>query len=282
MRKGREPMNADRPDSSPSPEPTQPLPTVAPSRPGPGTSFSVFFTLVVAGLIVFFTFVEMAKRAADSVKETVIEVASIFQPKVVITTFSEWRELKISPTDGNILEIATAESSERFSRTTNLAMFGKVLPLTTTVSEITVPATYRFHIDLDDEWNITSEGKRLIVRAPKVSPSLPVAFDTAGVEKKTQAGWARWDRSDDLDALEKEITGKLEERARQPETLNKVSDDARVSVARFIQKWLVDQNAWGTGRFEEIVVLFADETPADLSAVPAALRFGNSLPQVLP
>jgi hypothetical protein len=265
-----------------SPDPIQTTSGEVSSRRGPGTVFWVFLTFVVAGLIVFFTFVRMTNHAVTAVKDTVVGVAEIFKPDVVITTFSEWRELKISPTDGNILEIATAESSERFMRKTNLAMFGKVLPLTTTVSEITVPATYRFHIDLDDEWNITSDGKRLIVRAPKVSPSLPVAFDTAGVEKKTQAGWARWDGKDDLDALEKEITGKLEERARQPKTLSKVSDEARTSVARFIQKWLVDQNAWGTGRFEEIVVLFSDEQPDDVSTVPAAIRFGNSLPQVLP
>ena len=94
----------------------------------------------------------------NSVKETVVEVANVFKPTEIVTTFNEWRELNAAATDGNILEIVTAESTERFMRTTNLEMFGRALPLGTTVSEITVPATYRFHINLNDD---TLEGIRV-------------------------------------------------------------------------------------------------------------------------
>jgi hypothetical protein len=196
--------------------------SATPSRRGPGTVFWVFLTLVVAGLMVYFSWLWMAKRAVDSAKAVVIEIADVFRPDLVITTFNEWRELKVTASGGNILEIATAESSEHFTRTTNMAMFGKVLPLTTTISEITIPATYRFHIDLNESWTISPDGNRLLVRAPAVKPSLPVAFDTGGVQKKTTTGWVRWDTAGDMEALEKEITGKLAERAGQPETLAKI------------------------------------------------------------
>lgn len=251
------------------------------ARRGPGTLFLVFLTLVVAGLIVLFAPIWIARQAMNSVKETVVEVANVFKPTEIVTTFNEWRELNAAATDGNILEIVTAESTERFMRTTNLEMFGRALPLGTTVSEITVPATYRFHINLNDEWRILSDGNRLLVQAPAVRPSLPVAFDTGGVQKKTQSGWARWDGAENLAALEKEVTGKLAERAEQPATILRIREEGRLAVAQFVKKWLIDQDAWAEGRFEEIVVIFAGEEGKILTSEPASLRFEAEKP-VLP
>ena len=264
-------------------EPSEPdQRSATPSRRGPGTVFWVFLTLVVAGLMVYFSWLWMAKRAVDSAKEVGIEIAEVFRPDLVITTFNEWRELKVTASGGNILEIATAESSEHFTRTTNMAMFGKVLPLTTTISEITIPATYRFHIDLNESWNISPDGNRLLVRAPAVKPSLPVAFDTGGVQKKTTTGWVRWDTAGDMEALEKEITGKLAERAGQPETLAKIRDEGRIAVAQFVRKWLIEQEAWAEGKFDEIVVVFDGELNEEvpLSTVPPtlSLEFEEILP----
>lgn len=243
-----------------------------PPRRGPGTLFWMFLTLVVAGLIAFLAPLWFLQKTAGTVGETVSEVAKIFRPTRIVTTFNEWRELNVTATDGNILEVATAESPELFSRTSNVAMFGRVLPGTTTVSEITVPATYRFHIDLNDEWNLLADGKRLLVMAPAVRPSLPVAFDTGKVRKKTQSGWARWDGAENLAELEKEITGKLAERAILPATLEKIHGESRVPVAQFVRKWLLDKEAWGEGRFEEIVVVFSGEGDKVISSEPASLR----------
>jgi hypothetical protein len=257
-------------------------PETAPSRVRlPGAWFWAFLTIVVAGLIVFFTVVHLLKEAARATKETMREVVEAFRPELVVTTFHEWRELTAQGNDGNILEIATAEASEQFTRSSNVALFGKVLPLGTTVSEITVPATYRFHIDLNDEWTITSVGTRLYAVAPRVRPSLPVAFDTAGVRKKTQSGWARWDKSENLEALEREVSEKLAERAGQPATIRKVRDEGRLAVASFVQKWLVGQNAWAEDRFDQIVVVFADEEEDNLSRRPATLMLGQDLPPLL-
>lgn len=253
-----------------------------PPRRGPGTLFWIFLTLVIAGLIFFLAPIWLASRAVDSAGETAREVAKIFRPAEIVTTFNEWRELNATATDGNILEVATAESPERFSRTSNVAMFGRVLPGTTTVSEITVPATYRFHIDLNDEWNLVADGKRLLVVAPAVRPSLPVAFDTGGMQKKTQSGWARWDGADNLAALEKEITGKLAERASQPATLEKIRDEGRSAVARFVRKWLLEKEAWGEGRFEEIVVVFAGEDDKAIRSEPASIRLEDAAGVKLP
>ncbi|NLT72504.1 MAG: hypothetical protein GXX91_17665 [Verrucomicrobiaceae bacterium] len=251
-----------------------------PPRRGSGPFFRLFLILVVAGLVLCLAAVWLIHKTTETAAETLTEVTENFRPNEIVTTFNEWYELQTEATDGNILEVATARSSEHFSRTSNVAMFGRVLPGTTTVSEITVPATYRFHIDLDGAWNVFAEGNRLLVIAPPVRPSLPVAFDTGGVRKKTQSGWARWDGEENLAALEKEITGKLAERAGQPATLDKIREESRVAVARFVRTWLLEREAWAEGRFEEIVVVFAGEDDKIIRSEPASLRLVDELDSV--
>ncbi len=251
-----------------------------PARPrGAGLGrwmFLLALLLVAAALTVYFTFLRQVERTVETAKETIETVArtatTLFDATKVVSTFHEWRELTVASGTGSQLEIATAEAAERFVRTTNYQVKGWKLPLSTNVSEISVPATYRFHIDLNDEWQLIPEGARLLVRAPRVRPTLPVAFDTAKVEKKTSAGWARWDSDADLAELEKGITGELGVRAGRPETLARIEDEGRLAVARFVRTWLLSQDAWGDGRIEEIAVVFEgeEETPG---ARPQSLRF---------
>ncbi len=238
--------------------------------------FVLLGILAVVGLGGFFGVVWMTKNGIDTAKETaketIKEVVAVFTPDEVVETFEEWREMSATATDGNILEIATAESTEKFFRKTNLEMFGKTLPLGTTASEITVPATYRFHIDLNDDWFLTADGSKLIVLAPEVRPSLPVAFDTGRVEKKTQSGWARWDGGDNLDELERSITSKLEERAGQPQVVAKIREESRIAVAKFVKSWLLEKGAWGDRQFSEIVVVFEGEKRQSLTSAPVTLK----------
>jgi len=238
-----------------------------------GKVFWMVVILIVAGLSVFFAFVWLGKHGIDSTKGAFVEIVTAFKADEVVETFTEWRELQIEGNEGNILEVGTATSTERFTRETSLEMFGKKLPLGTTASEISVPATYRFHIDLNDEWFVTSDGDRLLVIAPKVRPSLPVAFDTGRMEKKTSSGWARWDKHENLDALEKTITTQLNSRASKPETLAKVRAESREAVAKFLKTWLVSREGWGNERFTEIVVIFSDEEGKVLSSQPTTLKW---------
>ncbi len=262
-------------------EPAQP-PAPRKSRLGLWIFLAVLVP-VVGALVAYLAFLRQVERTLDKTKgtvdkvvdtarDTVVELAKVFKPEEIVTTFHEWRELAVTSGTGSHLEIATAEADEHFTRTTSYAVFGKRLPLSTNVSEITVPATYRFHIDLNDDWTLTPEGTRLLVRAPKVRPTLPVAFDTAKVRKKTTSGWARWDAGEDLAELEKGITEELDGRAAKPETLAKIEDEGRLAVARFVRTWLLSREAWGEGRIDEIVVVFEgeEETPGVL---PQSLRF---------
>ncbi len=238
---------------------------------GRGSLFWAFVVLVVAGLIGLLSWIWLAKQGIDAGRETAVEIASAFDPEEVIQTFAVFREMEAKGTDGNLLEVATATATENFSRSSNVQMFGRTLPLGTTVSEIDVPATYRYHIDLLDEWRLTADGNRLTVVAPDIRPTLPVAFDTRGVRKRTQAGWARWDGQKNLEELEQSITHELGVRAGSDRAIRAIREEARLAVARFVETWLVSRNGWEPGRFEEILVTFGGELEPPPSLQPTIL-----------
>lgn len=163
-------------------------------------------------------------------------------------------------------------------------MFGATLPLGTTISEIQVTATYRYQIKISGEWSLSADGNRLLVVAPPVIPSLPVAFDTGTVQKKSKAGWARWDSQENLEELEKEITGKLALRAIDPLSISKVRDQGRLAVAKFVKHWLESYRAWDINQFEEIVIAFYGEnlTGQSMNSLPSTLRINKSGQMFLP
>ncbi len=253
--------------------------------PGPGLSpwarlFWVFVILVVAGLAVFGGFLWLAGRTMDSVakgmdttKETLVGVAQAFRPETISQTFAEYTALSATGNQGNILEVVTAEATETFTRKTNLVWFDREVPLGTTISEISVPATYRYHIDLNGEWSLSAYDDRVTVIAPSLQPSLPVAFDSGQMRRKTKSGWGRWDGDESLEHLEMSLTGKLEERARAKETIDGVREEARRSVAAFVRNWLLSREHWNASTYREIVVVFDDEIGTDnLSDRPATVR----------
>lgn len=241
--------------------------------------------LTMAALVVFGGFLWIAGRTLDVVeqgvgagKDAVVGIAEAFRPEVITETFMEFTALRAEGNEGNILEVATAESTESFTRKTNVVWFDREVPIGTTVSEISVPATYRYHIDLSEDWTLSAYDTRITVVAPSLRPSLPVAFDSGRTRKKTKSGWARWDGGENLEALERSLTEKLAERAADPITVDGVRDSARLSVAKFVRNWLLDRDHWHQDAYEEIVVVFEDELGkgASLSELPPTLRLRAS------
>jgi hypothetical protein len=165
------------------------------------------------------------------------------------------------PTDG-ILETATSSVPETFTQTDSAWLFN-IIPLGTTVSEIRVPAVYRYHIQLFDPWKLVVSGQVCLVLAPQFQPSLPPAILTAQMEKSTTNGWLRFDGDDDLTNLERGITGELEKRANDKFHRDFVRESCRQSVAAFVKSWLMKEDYWREDRFHQIVVVFPDEvTPS--------------------
>lgn len=167
--------------------------------------------------------------------------------------------LEIQRTHGDSLEVASPTTTmETFTKAdSKMAAWGKIY-LGTTVTEIKVPATYRFHVKLSEMKDAKVEGNVLIITAPEIRPSLPVAFDTAGIEKKSDSGWARFNSEEQLAEMEKKISEGLGERAvKQAEV---VREHARKDIEEFVQRWIVDNNPKLREQIRAIKVLFPGET----------------------
>lgn len=176
----------------------------------------------------------------------------------------------ITSTKGDVLEIATMETVETVTKSDTMTLFNDTIYLGTTESEIRVPAVYRFHIKLSDPWKLEVLDGRCIVIAPPVRPTLPPAIRTEGMEKKTEAGWLRFNAGDNLSQLEKNLTPALEKRAGGHIQIPDVRDNCRRSVAQFVAKWILKEQE-GQGRIKEIVVIFPDE-PGIKNPVEAAAK----------
>ena len=167
--------------------------------------------------------------------------------------------------EGGLLEIATVTVNERFTREDSRQFWG--IPLGTTVSIVQAPVTYRFHIEMAREWPIELRGRTAVVRTGEVRPSLPVAVDTAKMEKYTQSGWARFNKDENLALLERSITQELDKRARSPEVRALALDAGRQTVREFVTRWLLKEQRWKAGDAHQVVVLFPGESEA-----PARVR----------
>ena len=162
------------------------------------------------------------------------------------------------------------QTDETITKYDMKTLFQDAVYLGTTVSEIRTPVFYRYHIRLSDAWDIQVQDGACIVHAPALRPSLPPAIRTEGLEKKSEAGWLRFNAAENLAALEKELTGTLEKRAGNPAHLNLVREKARESLAQFAQKWLMPEQQ-SAAPLRSITVIFPDETEPEVLKRPPTL-----------
>jgi hypothetical protein len=158
-------------------------------------------------------------------------------------------------TPGGLLEVSRIEATERFDKTFIYSVLGSEVGETT--AYIRVPAVYRYHIELAPEWKIERSGDAFRVVTPPIRPTLPVAVDFARMEKDVGGTWVLipFNRESDLNALEREITAKLAEKASSPAYLKMQRNMARRTVAEFVEKWLVTQQAWKDARQPAVEVV---------------------------
>src|SRR4030095_11753539 len=114
-------------------------------------------------------------------------------------------------TSGGRLEVATVTGPQAFKLDAPpKSLLG--VDVVKTVSHIQANVVYRYHIEMAKEWPIKVRGSTAIVEAAEIKPTLPVAFDSATMEKQTKSGWARFDKDENLDQLERSLSPQLEER----------------------------------------------------------------------
>lgn len=222
--------------------------------------------LVLTVLIVSLT----ALKSCDALRETLAGIQKLVGGGVQQDITTSFREnlLKITATKGDILEVATVEMDETFTRMNMKTLAWNLVYLGTTVSEVRVPAVYRYHIKLSDDWKVNVEGDRCLVIAPQIRASQPPAIRTEKMEKKSVAGWARFDAAQSMTELEKSITPSLESRAGNASHIDRVRDPARKAVAEFVKTWLLSNPKQ---EVKHITVIFADEPGAkDAKLAPQA------------
>ena len=161
------------------------------------------------------------------------------------------------------LELATAEVVETFTRSDERRILWDSFSLGTTVTEIQVPVTYRYHVRLDDPWRLEVSGQTCVVYAPPIRPSQPPAIHTERMRRRADESWLRFDAEEQLEELQKSITPKLIARAHDPRHLALVRDRGRRTVAEFVRAWLLREDQWRRDRFHAIKVVFPDEEVED-------------------
>jgi hypothetical protein len=176
-------------------------------------------------------------------------------------------------TGGN-LEVGIAESTEIFKRSDARSTGFGWIYLGETTSEIRVPVTYRYHLALNGTWRLDQSGKVCIVTVPKLEASLPVAFETTRMEKYASNGWSRFDKTEQLDQLEKAITPTLALYAQDEKHMDTARQKFRPVVADFVRAWLLKEDEWRSDRFTSVIVVFEDEqsntSPADAPTITVA------------
>lgn len=236
-----------------------------PKKQGCGCWTWFLLTLIAAGLItgiLAWRFVDetgaLLRKGVTAAREWV----GTLQNQEINENF---RELitKITSTEGDVLEVATLETDETVTKMDMKTLFNNTVYLGTTVSEIRTQVVYRYHIKLSDDWQIDREGGRLFIVAPSIRPSLPPAIRTEGMQKRSEAGWLRFNAAESLTELEKNLTPSLEKRAGDERHINMVREACRKSVAEFVRKWLAQSESWTTGAVQSITVVFPDETGAE-------------------
>ncbi|WP_395745014.1 hypothetical protein [Prosthecobacter sp.] len=250
-------------DPDPAPPP--------PPRRGPGcftTLGLIFLALLLIGGAVMWKLVD----SGFGLKW----LAANFQKQTITESFRE-NVRRIASTHGDVLELATLDTEETVTKFDTKTLFNDALYLGTTTAEIRAMVVYRYHLKLSDEWKLTLENGRCVVVAPAIRPSLPPAIRTETMEKKAEAGWLRFNAAENMAELEKGLTSILERRAAVPGKIKHVREASRLSVAKFVQNWVLkEQRQHEQGAIREIVVIFPDEpaatNPAEAAKLPATLN----------
>jgi len=205
-------------------------------------------------------------RAATEVMrelgENAVDIAAAFKSGTITNTFISAIP-SFSPDSGARLELAAFEAVEILRSTDELRIGWDLIPLGTTVTEIRVPVTYRYHLRFDEPWLLEVDGQSCVVNAPEIRPTLPAAIDTGRMEKFSDRGWLRFNEEEQMEELEHSITALLSERAADPRHLEMVRERCRLEVAEFVRSWLLLEDHWREDRFRSVTVTFADEITRD-------------------
>ena len=239
----------------------------------------VVLAIGVMGFISFLQSIETAKDTTEVAKNAVstarhisetirdvsqatVDITENFTQAKITETFMESLPEVKDAGEGR-LEVATMKNTKTFKRRNKLTLLWGTVSLGTTVTEIKVPATFRYHIRLSEPWKLEVRDQNCIVIAPTLRATTPVAIHTSEMQKRSDQGWARYNAKEQMIDLEKSITPRLNGYAQSKTHLNVVREHARKTVAEFVRQWLMKEDHWREDRFRTIHIIFADEAKAE-------------------
>lgn len=187
-------------------------------------------------------------------------VADFIRPERTITTeVAPFSGIEVMRTPGGVLEVARIKAYERITRKDPFKLLQDSVDLGTTVSEIDVAVLFRYHIELAKEWPIVCSKGVCIVHSGTLRPSLPPAIYSDEVRKRTESGWARFNKDANLEALERSLTNELSNRATSDRNLTPAIEAGRKTVEEFARTWMVKHRIRPGEPMPRIVVLFPGE-----------------------
>lgn len=214
--------------------------------------------LAVLALVAYWITLRTTTEILEKGGDAAARIADRFRSGTITTTFvSALPQLTAFP--GGNLELASLKVTETFSRTDERKVFWDMFSLGETVTEIRVPVTYRYHLRLNDSWQLDVKDQTCIVRAPAIRPSLPPAIHTDAMERHVDQGWLRFGAARQMEELERSITPTLERSAADPRRLELIREASRRTVAEFVRNWLIKEGQWRADGLRSIVVVFPDE-----------------------
>lgn len=172
-------------------------------------------------------------------------------------------------TKGGNLELAGFTATETFMRsdTAKLPYFNWNIPGATTTVVIRVPVIYRYYVPVLGEWNINVVNNTCLIYAPELRPTLPPAIQTDSMKISTIEGPLAFDGETQQAKLLQSITPQLEKNAKDSTKVKFIREEARKTVAEFVQGWLLQRQVWGENKIENIKVFFKGEGDSTAVAV---------------
>jgi hypothetical protein len=241
--------------------------------------------VVALGLLAYLALVQAARsfreggrattEAVRQVGERAVDIAAAFQTGTITRTFIADIP-RLAQDSGARLEVAAFEAVETLRTTDERRVAWDLVSLGTTVTEIRVPVTFRYHVRLDEEWRLEVDDQTCVVHAPPIRPTLPPAIHTDGLERRSESGWLRFNEAQQMGELERGLTAALSERAADAVHLDMVRERCRLEVAGFVRSWLLLEDHWREDRFRSVTVFFADETESEPSSRAPTLVLPNS------
>lgn len=168
-------------------------------------------------------------------------------------------------TPGGNLELVAFKATESImsSDTVKLPYVNWNIPGATTTVVIRVPVIYRYHVRVLDKWEIDVADNNCTIYAPELQPTLPPAIQLEAMEISTFEGPLAWDGDEQQEKLLKGLAPLLEANATDSTKMKLIREEARKTVAEFVQVWLLQRGDWGEKKIDNIKVIFREEVVID-------------------